>query len=327
MKRIALVYEITNNPYFDTSVEEYSNRISEFVYPSEINDLCNTFKRLGYEYDMVDGAKGLMEIIRSSRKYDLIFNKSIGFKGLERKIVVPAICQTYNLNRVGSGAYAMTLARHKYHTNCLLRGLGFNVPFAYLYFPGDDIPSIDKFPVIVKPNEESDSLGISNESICNSYEEMINAMVSLIKDFNQPIIIEEYIPGEEWKVAVIGNKGNTRAYGCVNSLKNGKPMNGTLQTRDDIINDTLSFVPVVHHLRNDAMIMSAQIHDLLNLNDYSRCDFRIGNDGLLYCMEISTHPEISKNNSSFISGAMETLLDYESVIGEILLSATKRYSI
>lgn len=324
MKKIALVYEITNNPYFDTNSNQYSNRIAEFVYPSEINSICKAISALGYHYDMVDGAAGLLKVIESRQHFDLIFNKSIGFRGLERKIAVPAICQQYNLPRVGSGAYAMTLARHKYHTNRLLHGIGFNVPFAYLYTENKSLPIIPSFPVIVKPNEESDALGISEKSICYSMDEVYDIIVDLRVDFQQPLIIEEYIPGEEWKVAVIGNGVGTRACGCVNSLKNQKLMTDTLQTRSDILNNTLSYLPVDNNiLKSEALFFAEQTHKILGLSDYSRCDFRIGKDNKLYCMEVSTHPEISPN-SSFIESAKLTYNDYNTIVNKIIESAIER---
>ncbi len=325
MKKIGLIYEITNNPYFDLNAVGYSNRLSEFVYPSEINDICQALRAAGYQYELIDGAQGLINLIVAEKDFDLIFNKSIGFKGLERKIAVPAICQMYNLSRIGSGAYAMTLARHKYHTNRLLNGLGYKVPFACMYVPGASLAYIPSYPVIVKPNEESDSLGITENSVCFSRKQLEATIYNLQKDFNQSLIIEEYIAGEEWKVAVIGNKDNTHACGCVNSMKNGKTMLNTLQTRDDILKDTLSFVPVEHPLVKDALKVAEEIHVKLELNDYSRCDFRLGKDNSLYCMEVSTHPEISQTNSSFIEAAKQSYGDYNSVISKILLAAEERY--
>lgn len=325
MKTIGVVYEMTSNPYFGNTGSEYTDRISEYVYPSEINDICQAICAIGENYKIIDGPQGLIDSVNSKEKIDLIFNKSIGFKGLERKIAVPAICQIYNLPRLGTGAYAMTLCRHKFHTNRLLHGLGFHVPFAFLYQINNPMPSIPCFPVIVKPNEESDSLGITEESICYSYGDLERRIQKLYENFQQDLIIEEFIPGEEWKVAVIGNGSDAKACGCVNSMKNGHSMNGTLQTRDDIVQNTLYFVPVNHPLKDKALDTAVCIHRILNLNDYSRCDFRLGSDGCLYCMEVSTHPEISHRSSSFIEAAKLTYSTYNKVIHEIISSAYERY--
>ncbi|WP_418500492.1 ATP-grasp domain-containing protein [Culturomica massiliensis] len=326
MKKVGIIYEITNNPYFGKVQENYSNKLSEYVKPSEINWICEAFTNLGFDYQLIDGAEGLLKQKDHFKEFDLFFNKSIGFKGLERKIIVPSIGQLYHLPMLGTSGYAMTLARHKYHTNRLLKGMGFPVPFAYYFERKEQISKIHKYPVIVKPNAESDALGISERSVCYSFSEVEEKAEELIYDFNQPIIIEEFIPGEEWKVAVIGNNEKTKACGCVNTLKNGLSMNGTLQTREDILNNNLSYdIPQNTSLVTKALSMSEKIHSLLGLNDYSRCDFRIDETGKLYCMEVSTHPYISGKTSSFVMAAMQTFSNFNAVMKQIVDAALKRY--
>lgn len=326
MKKIGVIYEITDNPYFGMVNEEYSNKLSEYVKPCEINCICKVIADLGFEYELIDGATGLLSLKEHLDDFYLFFNKSIGFKGLERKLVVPAIGQLYNLPMVGTSGYAMTLSRHKYHTNRLLDGMGFRVPFAYYFETKEQISDVKKYPVIVKPNAESDALGISEKSVCQNFKELKEKVEELLHDFNQPVIVEEFIPGEEWKVAVVGNGGNTKALGCVNTLKNGFSMNGTLQTREDILNSNLSYnKPDNHLLVEEALVIAEKIHCLLGLSDYSRCDFRIDNYGQLYCMEVSTHPYISDNTSSFVVAAKQTLNTFYSVMDKIVSSAIERY--
>ena len=322
METIGLIYEITGNPYFGINEnEDFNNKISEYVYPSEINDICVAIENLGFDYKIIDGPKGLLKDIQNGIKCDLYFNKSIGFKGLERKIAVPAISQLYKLPIIGSNAYAMTLARHKYHTNRLLNGMGFNVPYSILIKNINSIPEIKLFPVIVKPNEESDSLGITDKSICFNMNDVRENVILLFNIFKQPIIVEQFISGEEWKIAVIGNNEDTHSFGGVNSLKNGNTMKGTLQTRNDILNNALTYSTINNcKLYTEALAVAEQVHNLLGLNDYSRCDFRIGENNELYCMEVSTHPFLvnSIKDSSFVYAAIQQLHDYNLIIKKII---------
>lgn len=300
---------------------------SNLALSVEINELCRALTQLGCSYEIINGAAELIDCVNNKKKIDLIFNKSGGFTGLERKIIVPALCKLYKLPFLGSSAYPMTLARHKYHTNRLLSGMGFNVPFAHLHHKGQILPSIASYPVIVKLNAESESLGIAENSICQNKQEMIDVIDYLLKEFNQATIIEEYIAGEEWKIAVIGNDSNITACGCVNTLKNNRPMNNSLQTRSDIINSTLTY-PLVPDckLKFEALETSKKIHASLELNDYSRVDFRISSDNKLYCMEVSTHPDLSKK-SSFISAAKIQHHNYSDIIKAIVQTGVNRYQL
>gem|GEM_PF-6807275 len=82
--------------------------------------------------------------------------------------------------------------------------MGFKVLDAYYVHSLQEIPILQTYPVIVKPNEESDSLGISESSGCINMSDVKEKISYLLSIFQQPVIIEEYIPGEEWKIAVIG---------------------------------------------------------------------------------------------------------------------------
>ena len=325
--KIALVYEISSNPYFSTTAKQHDDRLSEFIQPSEINKITRAFKTMGHQVEVIDGPLELIsEAERLKKENSIVFNKSIGFKGLERKIHIPAICMLFEIPLVGSSAYGMTLAKHKYHTIKLLKGMGIRVPESTIIYPEDPLKYNNfKFPVIVKPNHESDALGISDNSIFHNKKGLASAVKKLHHDFKQPVVIEEYIPGEEWKVPVIGNKPNSLAVGCSGTLKNGLIMNGTLQTRKDVIEDRLEYyLPKNKKMVKTAQKIAQMVHEQFELRDYSRTDFRINSQNELVCMEVATHPDISED-SSFIYGAIQSYSSYIEVMEALLNAAIERY--
>ena len=327
--RIALVYEITNNPYFSPTNVQYDDRLSEFIQPGEINKLVRTFKMLGHQTDVIDGPLGLISGIESLKETrSMVFNKSVGFKGLERKIHVPSICSLYDIPFVGSSAYGMTLARHKYHTNKLLNGMGIRVPESRIIYPGHSVEEHSlRFPVLVKPNFESDSLGISDASVFQNQKGLLPSIKKLHDDFQQPVVIEEYVSGEEWKVPVIGNTDCSKSVGCVGVLKNGQRLTNTLQTREDVIKDELEYYhPHDKKKVRQAKAVAKLIHDQFELRDYSRTDFRISQKNELVCMEVSTHPDLNEN-SSFVKGAIQSFSSFEEVMSAILNASMKRYDL
>lgn len=328
-KIIGLIYEITGNPYFGSEKDKSEDRISEFPKPQEVNEIARTLKKLGFDVEIIDGPRDLLERRDQIRhRCNLLFNKSIGFRGLERKIVVPAICQLYNLPLLGSTAYGMTVARHKYHTNRLLAGCGIRVPSSILAYEGRDLRDEElirlTLPAIVKPNHESDSLGIDEEAVCGDFEAIKKRIRYVHSKFKQPAIIEDFIGGEEWKIAVIGNRPSVKALGCAGTMKKGHKMSGSLQTRQDVIADTLSYyVPSPGSAVKEAMECAIKVHEILGLRDYSRCDFRLDECGLPFCMEISTHPDID-SGCSFVAAAMQSISSYQGVIEEIVRVAMAR---
>jgi len=325
---IAIVYEIEQNPHFSKVSAHSDSPLYELVKPEEINRLKQALGYLGYNTKEFDGPLGLLENIQylKARGDTVVFNKSRGYTGLERKIFVPAICNMYHLPFVGTSAYPMTLARHKFHTNLILSALGLKVPVAAIYYPRQKVTDFRlDFPVILKPNHESGALGITENSVFNSFRGINDAVEDLYHRFNQPVIIEEYIDGEEWKVAVIGNRPSTRALGCVGVMKGGKQLIGSLQSRQDVVGGNLEYyLPDNLDLVKEALTQAVTIHDAMECNDYSRCDFRINTKGELICMEVSTHPELNYD-SSFIRAAFQSYPDYESVIHDIVQACLSRY--
>jgi D-alanine-D-alanine ligase-like ATP-grasp enzyme len=326
---LGVVYEISENPLLGPGSGTAQDRLAEYANPTEVNRLVRSFKDMGFGIEIIDGPLGLIESAQSGeRTYDLLFNKSIGFVGLERKISVPAICQIYNLPFVGTSAYPMTLARHKFHTNRLIHGLSIKVPKAVLLTHGGTVDlSSFRFPVIVKPNHESDAIGIDENSLCDNEKLALERAKRIIDKFSQPAIIEEFIGGEEWKVSVIDNGRNARSTGLVGVMRNGKPIINSLQTRGDVVENTLDYyVPASNCQTIQASDIAVYLHNTLELQDYSRTDFRIGEDGELYCMEVSTHPDISFG-SSFVIAAQQSFSNYDAVMRAIIDSACHRYGI
>lgn len=323
---VALVYEIENNPLFSATADSYDDRLTEFACPSETNDILRVLKSVGIQTEVIDGPVQLLaDAERLKNKKCYILNKSIGFKGLERKIHVPAICQLYDLPLVGSSAYAMTLARHKFHTNRLLAGLGLPVPQACLISHlSDDIRQPIRFPVIVKPNQESDSVGIDENSIVYESSLAVARANWLLSEFGQPAIVEEYIPGEEWKLSMLGYGETTRCVGGVGVLKNNTPIVNSLQTRTDVLEDNLDYYRIADSASfRKAKEWAIQIHQILGLRDYSRIDFRLDPSGHPICMEVSTHPHIGRSSSYLAAGMLEFGSEDHALLA-ILKSADRR---
>ena len=331
--KIALVFEIDDNPHFCTKAinKDQSDCSSyDLVTRTEVELIESALRSLGHEVERINGSKELLQRapdLHASKT--VVFNKSRGISGLERKIAVPVICDHFKIPCVGSSGYVATLARHKYHTNRLLAGMGFSVPFAFIVYCGQSVPTNPtSSKVIVKPNHEAGALGINRASVVDSHEEICKAVAQIHNQFKQAAVIEEYVSGEEFKVAVIGNRNKAHALGCVAVMVNGESIIDSLQTRDDVRLDRLTYYnPKDSALAEEALSLAAQVHTAFECRDYSRIDFRVSEDkSHVICMEVSTQPDLG-GHSSFISAAKQTLHNYETGILSILNATSLRYNL
>ena len=88
----------------------------------------------------------------------------------------------------------------------MLKNYGILTPkFWEFNSPHDDYIDKVKFPVIVKPVMESSSTGLQ---IAKDQEELVKCLYEITHDFKQNALVEQFIPGREFTVGMIGNSPN-----------------------------------------------------------------------------------------------------------------------
>ena len=105
---------------------------------------------------------------------------------------------------IGPSAQTMKDLINKTATHRILSSKNISVPGHHQVDMGESIPDI-RFPAFVKPSCESRSVGISDESVVQNKTELQNRVAFIHKQFEQPALIEDYLPGEEYTVLMIGN--------------------------------------------------------------------------------------------------------------------------
>ena len=208
-----------------------------------------------------------------------------------------------------------------------------NTPKSTLVFSEKDTERIRNvqwhFPIIVKPNSEGSSLGISDNSLCNSVEKTINISKELLRDFS-PVIVEEYIEGFEVTVWIIGNENNYRLIQpLVVSIDNKYYFEKKIFTATDKANHirkySLPSCVFSSQLIERIIRNSLLIFEELGIRDYGRIDFRINNNEV-YFIEANALPFFSKSSEI---GAITKLcnISYNSICKMIFTYSRFSYDI
>ncbi|MEJ6474156.1 D-alanine--D-alanine ligase family protein [Pseudoalteromonas piscicida] len=328
VRLIALVFDL-NTEQLDGKA--LNKGIVSSLLPSEVDSVLKSLKKQNLEVKIINGVNELIEsreelVTRSA----VVFNMARGFSGLDRKSPIPVICNTFNLPFTGSSPYSMALCRHKYHTLTILKSFGIRTPESQ-FIEHQQAVNYEKlkYRAIVKPNSEGGSLGITSNSLIDmaTPKKDIEILVqNLIAEFNQPVILEEFISGAEYKVSVIENRG-VFLTGCCEVLKDSRPMTDTIQSYEDVFKKRLSYSKIEDQsTTNSLRSLAIKVHQSLSLTDYSRIDFRKGSKGELYCMEVSTHPYLSER-SSFIHALVNEGMHYDDIIYSIIDACINRSKI
>ena len=140
---------------------------------------------------------------------DFVLNFDFGYNSRIRNMSVPAFCENYKIKYFNPDPYVQVLRQDKFMTEKFAENFGIKVPksllvFAYSYTK--EILANFEYPIIIKPNYESESIGITQNSIVENMEQADMALKQLMKDFDG-ILVEEYIEGREVAITILENEG------------------------------------------------------------------------------------------------------------------------
>jgi D-alanine-D-alanine ligase len=331
--RVGVLYDY----WWDDDEERVEGERPRKKSPDEdVQAVYEALKRTGHSpvYVRLDGTReSLIELARSQT--DLLFNMVESFAGDDRQdATVAGYLELLGRRFTGTGSNGLYLAQDKNLAKKIFTFHGIHTPYFSTVYRGRTEHSHDlEFPVIVKPAREDGSIGIHFGAVCASIKELMERIDYIHQHFDTPALIEEYIEGREFYVAVIGN-GRPEALPVVeldlSKLPKGTPkIAGTEVKWDegtDAYEQTQPFFP--KDLDED---LAARLHEIaiqafgaLELRDYGRIDFRLAQDGTVHVLEVNPNPYLLPS-AEFMMAAQESGRDYTRTIGEIVDFAMARY--
>ena len=233
---------------------------------------------------------------------------------------------------IGPDAATMKTLIHKTETHRELEKNNVSVPYHYQISKGDPIPDI-AYPAFVKPSYESRSVGISDDSVVHSKQALKNRVDYIESEFDQPALVEEYLPGQEYTVLMLGN-GEFQQFlpGRVevdNSMFGKYPI-----LRSDLRGIGVTKIRPTNHKTKEAVALTRQAMDTLGCLDHVRADMRLDAEGKLKIIEVngipglkplkSWSPQMFTMHHPSKKGPME---DYRLLINQIVTSALSRYGL
>lgn len=138
---------------------------------------------------------------------DFVLNFDFGYSSRTRNMNVPGFCDNYNIKYFNPDPYVQVLCQDKFITKKFAENFGIKTPQGLLVFSHSYNKELLKnfnYPIIIKPNYESESIGITQNSIVSNIEQADHLVRQLLKDFDG-VLIEEYIEGNEIAITLFGN--------------------------------------------------------------------------------------------------------------------------
>jgi D-alanine-D-alanine ligase len=303
----------------------------EFDSPATIAALAAVLRDLGHDVEQLGDGRELLERLLAQPP-DFVFNIAEGHGiGRSREARVPAVLEMLGIPYTGSDPLTLAVTLDKDCAKRLVASEGVAVPRGAVFLPGEDLADLHTrrhlpYPVIVKPAWEGSSKGIRRNCLAGTAEELVAAIESLWRDHCQPVLMEEFIQGEELTVGVIGN-GSPRVLGVLRvvPLQPAERFIYSLEVKRDWQNQVrYECPPRLPPGRIQAVEEAAlRVYRVLGCRDVARVDFRL-RDGTPYFLEVNPLPGLNPESSDLAILARAAGWSYAGLIETILQAAIDR---
>ncbi len=218
---------------------------------------------------------------------DLVFTTVYGRAAPSSKALVPAICEANHIRYVGADSYTQMLCNDKYLSKRYAKGYGIEGAKDVIIRRPDceeELAALAslRFPVIVKPNFGGASTGISKANVKHTLGETLEFAKELYAYHRLPVLVEEYIPGYEVELILLGNSHEMKLCHEVQLIIEGETYyNNTIWGYETkrINDEGVSFFSS-HHFQQDDIRRLVRLFQSFNKVEYMRIDCRTNEQGM-----------------------------------------------
>jgi D-alanine-D-alanine ligase len=319
--RIGLTYDL-RSWYLDRgySMED----TAEFDKQDTVDAIEGALRKMGFDTDPIGNCFQLIEALAAGKTWDLVFNIAEGLYGDGRESVVPAILDQYGIPYVFSGPVILGVSLNKHLTRLIISAAGIPVSPGMLVAHPDDVEKCKlTYPLFIKPVSEGTGKGITEKSLIYSPEELKKMAEYLLGRFRQPALVEEYLPGREFTVGVVGSGEETVAIGGMEiECKDNLPYSVEFKENYQIY---CKYTPMPGEFWEECKSVAVNVWKALGGVDAGRVDVKADRTGRICFMEVNPLAGLHPVHSDLPILARLTGVDYQSLMEIIMKSAIKRH--
>ncbi len=321
------------------SVQHLNDLYAEWDTPETIGAVHAALAE-AHDVTPIEANESAYERIRALRP-DIVFNIAEGLVGSSRESQVPAMLEMLGIPYTGSDPLTLAVCLDKSRAKEILSHYAIPTPEFHVVHTRHELDGVSiPFPAMVKPLHEGSSKGITNSSVVRSHQELIREGEKVLGLYHEPVLIEEYLPGREFTVAMLGNGDNLTVLPIVeirfDSLPSGvnpiysyeaKWIWDRAEAPLDIFECPARISPA---LQSEIEAICRSAYRILRCRDWCRIDIRLDSRGRAHILELNPLPGILPNpedNSCFPKAARAAGIGYNQLIQSVLALGAKRYGL
>ena len=327
--RIGLSYDLKDDiKPGDTGVED---ALEEYDSRETVELIASYLAAGGHSVVMLGGGREFLDNILK-QKVDFVFNIAEGRGNhRSREAQVPSMLEMLGIPYTGSDPLCLATCLDKPLAKKLVTLEGVATPKWRLAADKDELSQMNwqdfTFPVIIKPAYEGSSKGIRLASVAEDAAQARDEANRILERYRQPVMVEEFINGDEVTVGIIGN-APPEVLGMMRILPRNK--NGHFVYSLEVKRDYKNRVEYECPARLEGKVLekiklsSLKVFKTLGCRDFARIDFRIGSDGIPYFIEINPLPGLG-THSDLVIMTIKLGWTQGELIKAVLSAALKRY--
>ena len=273
--------------------------------------IVNACKSLNHEVLEFDPKEGFDSLSVEIKKVDLVYNALHGGDG--ENGVISSKLNNLGVKYTGSDKEASAICINKNTSKKIIKRENYFTPDWVMLNLDDNTPDISNlsFPLVVKPNSEGSTIGLS---IIQDESKLIEA-IQLARVYDDNILIESFIKGREITVGIIAGK----SYPIIEIIPSHDLYDYECKYTKGMT-DYICPADLEQKISKKIQKIALEIHKLLKCRHYSRVDFRLDKNNKPWFLEINTHPGMTET-SLLPKSAASAGVDFNSLINKIIKQA------
>ena len=323
---VGLVYDARDDYLADGFSEE---QVAEFDLHETINLLAAAIRRSGFKVECIGNARALNRKLVAGARWDLVFNIAEGVAGRSREAQVPCLLELYGIPYTFSDPLTCAVTLDKSVAKRIVRDAGnATAQFAIVRTLADVRDVRLACPLFAKPIAEGTGKGITQASRIDSPAALARTCRALIRRYRQPVLVEQFLPGREFTVGIVGTAAAARVIGTleIEIVARGNRAIYSYETKEKCESQCHYSTPPAGRLRRAVEALALACYRTLECRDGGRVDIRLDQKGTPHFLEVNPLPGIHPTHSDLPMIAARAGMHYHELIGAIISSALRRAS-
>ena len=325
--KVGITYNLKKD--FSQGENQPIDFLEEFDSEETIDAIRKVLESEGHEVIKLSGDTGLIDRLRQA-SVDIVFNIAEGLQGRNREAHIPALLEFLNIPYTGSDPLTLSLTLDKAMAKRVVMSQNIPTPRFKKVERMEDLDGLDlRYPLFVKLCYEGSSKGVRLDSKILDPQSLEKKTRDLLKTYDSPLIVEEFVKGPEFTVGVLGNE-DPFVLGVMQIEIKGKPPEESiysLEIKREWEEKVRYHCPpsIGQDLLKKIEEVALRSYRALECRDVSRVDIRVGEDHTPYFLEINPLPGLSPVYGDLVIMARSTGWDYARLVKTIFHHALKRY--